>query len=801
MTTKRSSLLLSFLLFACCSVSFAQKITGKITNEKGLPLEFASVLLIKDSTVIKPAATDTLGNYRFSNVPASNYIIKVSRVGYITTSKTFYAGGDLIVDFRLITDSNTLSVATVVAKKPLIERKIDRLIFNIDGNVNFTGLDAMDALMRAPLLDVRDNSIKRIGGMVMGVMIDGRLQSYMDPATIANKLRSIPAESILRIEIITNPGTEYDAEGVGGLVNIVLKKIKKLGYSGNITIGYTRINQDDLYRFSIDFNYNIKKLRTFFSFGTSTGRALTTNNITIYYPAFTWNSKGHRYEYQEPYFTSIGFEYDLSKKSSFGISFNPMFSYPDQTAFQSVSVSNPATNQADSAIYNNSASDINYKNYSVNLHFTHAFDSTVGQLTVDADWVKNRFSKDIENNSETYNTSGTLVPGSRFRYLSYNADQPEIMTLNAVIKKPTSKYTLTYGAKFTFIKSSQSIYQYKTSFDPVVTETLTDNVFNANQNIQAVFANYQRSIKKFEFKAGLRAESTQLDWNIPSSPLKDNKSYFNIFPSVDMGYQLNDKNSFTLSFNRRFSRPGFSTLNPTLIFANTYRFYQGNPDLNPYFTNNLELSYTYGPSLTFSLGHSAARHAIYNVSVFKNNSNVVVDNYYNYINSAYYSFDCFYAIEKIKNLQSNVEVTVYYNTTSSSLPQTASNFSRWSGSFRTSNTYFFNKKRTLVGGLIFNYQLADLSGISISKERYYLDISLRYSLFNRKLDISFAGRDIFKTNNFVSSSVVNGILEEMFTNDRSRRFGLTVRYNFGNNKIRKGSQYNGVGGDQSIISK
>lgn len=788
-------------LILLCNVSFGQKITGKIADEKGLPLEFASVVLLKDSFVIKTVSSDSTGSYRFSNISKSRYTVKVSLVGYTASTQSFYVSRDTTVDLRLIPDPNTLKVVSVAGKKPLIERKIDRLIFNIDGNVNFTGLDAMDALMRAPLLDVRDNSIKRIGGMTMGVMIDGRMLGHMDAASIANKLRSIPVESILRIEIITNPGAEYDAEGVGGLVNIVLKKIKKLGYSGSITAAYTRINRDDLYRFGFDFNYNVKKLRTFFSFGTSTGRALTANDISIFYPSFTWNSTGYHYEYQKPYFTTIGFEYDLSKRSSFGVSFNPLLSYPDQKGFYSVMISNPATNQADSSISNTSASDISYKNYSVNVHYSHALDTTGCQLTIDLDWVKNRFAKDITNNSETYNTSGALVPGSKFQYLSYNADQPELVTLNAVIKKPANKYTLTYGAKLTFVKSRQSLNQYRTSYEPAQTETLTDNIFNANQNIQAVFGNYQQAIKKWEFKVGLRAENTQLSWNIPTPSLKGDKHYFNIFPSVDMGYEINDKHSLTLGFSRRFSRPSFSTLNPTLIYANTYRFYQGNPDLSPYFTNNIELAYTYGPNLTIGLGYSSAPNAIYNISAFSNNSNVVVDKYYNYINSSYYSLDCFYGFDKIKNFQSNLEATVYYSKFSSSLPQTGSNFSRWSGTFRTSNTCYFNKKRTLIGGLIFNYQLADLSGISTTKERYYLDVSLRYSLLNRKLDISFAGRDIFKTNNFYSSSIVNGILEKIFTNDRSRRFSLTVRYNFGNNKIRKGSQYNGAGADQSIISK
>jgi outer membrane receptor protein involved in Fe transport len=800
MSFHKLCLIISFLLLLFCNQILAQKISGKITNERGLPLEFASVILSKDSVTVKSVATDSAGNYTISPVIKSNYTLKASLVGYFALNKSVFVNNDTVVDIRLITDSNRLKNVSVISKKPLIERKIDRLIFNIDGNLNFSGLDAMDVLMKAPLLDVRDDVIKKIGGMSMGVMIDGRYLAHIDPASVANKIRSIPAENILRIEIITNPGSEYDAEGVSGLVNIVLRKNKKLGYTGSVTAAYTRINQDNLLRIGLDFNYNIKNLRTFLNFGTSTGRALTANNVEIFYPSYTWRSQGYRYEYQRPYFTTIGFEYDLSSKSTLGISFNPLFSYPDQEGFYSISVSNPTTHQIDSTITNNSKSNISYQNYSANVHYTRAFDTSIGQLTVDVDWVKNKFGRDIENNNDTYNSLGISIPSSKYKLVSNNADQPELVTINAVMRKSKKKYTLTYGAKLTFINSGQTLYQYQTNFIPPQTQIYTDNQFNANQNIQAVFANYQGRMRKWQFKAGLRGEQTELKWNIQNSSFSGSTNYFKLFPSFDLNYELNNNSSLNFNASRRFSRPNFSILNPTILYASNYRFYKGNPELSPYFTNNIDLSYTYNP-LTVGISYSSTQNAISSISDFKSNSNIVVDYSYNYLSYEYYTLYCYFSVEKIKNLQSNFQATTYYSHSSSSLPQTGSEFGRWSGNFRTNNTYSINKKKTLIGGLIFNYQLGDVSGISTEKSRYYFDISLRYSLINRKLDLTFNGRDIFKTNNFYSSSIVNGIMENSFVNDRSRRFSLTVRYNFGNEKIRKGSQYNGVGGDVGIISK
>ncbi len=800
MTNPRSVLLTVFLLTLFTSSSFAQSIAGKIISEQGQPIGFASVTLLKDSSIIKKTASDNAGAYSIPNVPRDTYILKISFVGYKTVGQTIYINGDTSINIRLFLDTSRLKAVTVTSKKPLIERKIDRLLFNIDGNPNFAGLDAMDALMRAPLLDVRDNAIQRIGGMPMGVMIDGRLLAHLDPAAIANKLRSIPSESILRIEIITNPGAEYDAEGIGGLVNIVLKKNKKLGYNGSVTLAYTRINKDNLFRIGADLNYNVKRLRTFFSFGTSTGRALTANSSSIFYPSITWNSTSYHYEYSKPYFATMGLEYDLSKKSSIGLSFNPLLSFPDQKGASSISVLNPANNQTDSTISNTVTSAITYKNYALNLHYNHALDSTGGQLNVDLDWVKNSFSKDITNNNQTFDPSGVPKPGSAFQYISLNSDRPELVTLNAVVDKPRGKYTLSYGAKVSFIQSSQSINQYKKYLTPSQTDTLNLNQFNADQSIQALFGSYDRTMKKWEFKVGLRAENTQLHWSIPSPSSNGSQNYFKVFPNANLSYEINDKSNVTLSFNRRFSRPSFSSLNPTLIYVSTYRFYRGNSELMPYFSTNIDLSYSYKPNLTLGFSYGSTAHAIYSLPDIKPNSNIVIDNFYNYINTKTYELDCFYSLGKIKNLQSSIQASGYYNEVHSSLPQTPTSLSRISGNIRLGNTYFFNKAKTLVGGLIFNYQLSDLSGTSTTKERYYFDVSLKYSFLKRRMDINLSGRDIFKTNNFYFSNTVNGILEKSFVNDRSRRFGISVRYNFGNNKIRKGSQHNATGADQSIIS-
>jgi hypothetical protein len=368
------------------------------------------------------------------------------------------------------------------------------------------------------------------------------------------------------------------------------------------------------------------------------------------------------------------------------------------------------------------------------------------------------------------------------------------------MKKSKKKYTFTYGAKLTFINSGQTLYQYQTYFFPPQTQVYTDNQFIANQNIQAVFANYYSRMRKWQFKAGLRGEHTELKWNIPNSSFSGSTNYFKLFPSFDLSYDINNNSSLNFNASRRFSRPSFSTLNPTIIYASNYRFYKGNPELSPYFTNNIDFSYSYSP-LTAGISYSSTQNAISSISDFKSNSSVVVDYSFNYLSYEYYTFYCYYSVEKIKNLQSNLQAMTYYSHSFSSLLQTGSEFGRWSGNFRATNTYYINKKKTLIGGFIFNYQFADLSGISTEKSRYYFDVSLRCSLLNKKLDLTFNGRDIFKTNNFYSSSIVNGIMENTFVNDRSRRFSLTVRYNFGNEKIKKGSQYNGVGGDLGIISK
>lgn len=767
-----------------------------------MPLALSSITLLIDSTtVIQKTAADSGGHYILLNVSKNKYLLKVSFVGYQPFEQFINFKADTTINVQLHRDTKTMRGVVVNFKKPLIERKIDRLIFNIDGNVNFVGLNAMDVLERAPLLDVRDDAIKKIGGGTVAVMIDGRLLAYLNPFALANKLKSIPAENILRIEIITNPSAEYDAQGIGGIVNIVLKKNKTLGYSGSINSAYSRIEKDNVFRVGLDFNYNVKNLRTFLNFGTAEGRVITNNSQTIYYPSFTWNSSSYHYEYTKPYFTAVGFENDLSKKSSIGASFNCLLSYPDQRGATSVSVLNPSNNQLDSTISVATLSDYTYKNYALNLHYNHKLDSMGGQLNIDCDWVKNNLVNNIENDNENFHPDNTPIKGSMFKYLSLNEDISEIRTLNAIVERPREKYTITYGCKFSFIKSSQFLNQYNFFFDPSTIDTVNQNAFSATENIQAFFGTFDRTIKKFEFKVGLRTELTQTNWNTTSPFTSYSRKDLNFFPSAYASYHPNDNNTFALDFGRHFQRPNFWSLNPNLVYINAYTFYQGNPLLKPYFTNDIEFSYTYKSNLTLGLGYRSVPNSIYGLPIIKANSNVVINYPFNYITSKTYEADCFYGLNKIKNLQSNIELTGYYTEVYSSIPETVSTLSRWSGNLRVSNSYYFNKAKTFVGGLIFNWQLPEINGITTTLARHYLDMSLKHSFFKRNLDITFTGRDIFKTNNFYDSRIVNGIHEELFANDHSRRFALSIKYSFGNNKMRKGSRHNEVGNEGAIIAR
>lgn len=575
---------------------YSQTIQWKLIDKNNnKPLQFATIIIKKDMTVYKTGVSDSLGNFSFKDLGTGKYNIEFSFINYQKATMSVLITYDTVIEnVALVPLPSQLKEVTLVVRKPLIERKSDRLIFNVSNNVNVNviGLDALELLAKAPQIRVDGNAISMTGKGTVGVMINDRLQQMSTEAR-AGYLKALPAEAVESIEIISNPPAMYSAEGSSGLINIVLKKKREPGYRGTANVNLTSPPSPKVAP-GISMNYNKKNVRYYGSLNVSKGYQNPFFTANIRYPTLT--QEGSTKVKEESQYVSVqtGFDADLTKSSSLGVSFGIFYSYPYQTNTIRTLFINNKTKNVDSISEESIKNKIFYHSKSSNIHYVKYFD-TVGKrrIVLDADWYSNGFDFPNKIKSVMYGPNGILVPDRTSQTISNNTLASTIYSLNGVVYLPAKKYELYFGGKVNFIKSSNYVSLDITKTEQNLQEISTSNFFSFTENTQALFVNYIKDFgKKWSFQSGLRAENTQTSGRgLYAANQRVNKgSYFELFPTVYLSHKLNEKNTLSFNYARRINRPGFNNFNPYPQYSSRYMYSEGNPYLLPSISNNFQLS-------------------------------------------------------------------------------------------------------------------------------------------------------------------------------------------------------------------
>ncbi len=769
---------------------------GKVIDNESHPLEFVNVSLQKDSLKIVKGISDEKGNFTIEK-PISNTPLHLifSLVGYKTVDTLILTNLGRALIIKMAYQSNQLREVSVSSKRKVIEKKIDRLVFNVENNINVIGSDGLDLLNKTPLVRADDNGgVKIVGKEGVEVMIDNKLTHLNGPA-LASLLKSISADNISKIEVITAPPAEYDAQGNGGLINIVTKKVKKLGYSGTFINNLTKDAYITSYQ-NLSLNYNFEKLLLFGNIATGHGGNGPTNMQGRLYNNQNWFTNNKNKE-QSKFFTgSLGFDYLISKNTSIGISYSSSLSHPDLTGTSTTQVINKSTRLADSILNVDFLNKKEFRTQTANLHISQKLDTSGKTLVVDGDYFNN--SSSIANNSRNYNTfpNGDLTSNPVNDIVSSNGLESKGLTFNTVITIPLKKSRFTFGNKLSFISSNNDVLFYKNLSTVSVVDSTNSNSFKYDENIQALFGSFNTQVGKLGVQAGLRGEATQYKGISPTINQTNKNSYFSLFPTVYLTYELNEKNTISLNYSRRIGRPYFSSLNPFRIYVDQYNYSTGNPYLGPSYTNSFELSNTFNHLLNTLISYSFTNNQPASLRVVSNGSNIQENIIGNFLSTKSFLIDNSMDSQPLKWLETSNEISLYYNTTSSSIALTQPTIKGFGGDFRSSNSISFNKSGTVTGGIDFTYQFPFTSAITKYHKYYYTDISSSFLMFNKKLQLTVAVRDIFKTKYVSSYSIINGIELTSRSNNDSRRFLLNLKYSFGNLKLKKGQSHNSSSTEQ-----
>jgi iron complex outermembrane receptor protein len=811
MKTKINHILYTLLLVVISwGVSFGQtgktgsaKVSGSLVNDQGKPLDFASVSIINasDSTIVKGALSNDNGVYSFEKVPTGKYLIKATVVGYAKAiSKPFTvtekSANVSVPVLNLQQGTNALKTVNITATKPLIERKIDRTVMNVEGSVLAAGNTAMEILARAPGVTVdKDDNISLKGKQGVTVMINDKL-TYLTAAQLATLLRSTDGNSIKSIEIITNPSAKYDAAGNSGIINIKLKKNTQSGTNGSITAGvargwYWRDNS------SLNLNHKDGKLNLFgtFSHGDNKrGHNLDLKRITDsagYKTYFDQQSSMPGSNHYNNY--RLGADYDLTDKHIVGFVVSG-YNNSGNDANDTHTIIGKQYGVADSSLHTVSAIPQTYKNFALNLNDKYKIDTSGQEVSIDLDYSKFKNFSDARYNTDYFLADGSPQRASQI-LLNQTPSDITIYTGKVDYAKPLTKtIKLEVGAKFSSVKTDNDLRAEIDSSGIFINDKGRSNHFIYTEKIQAGYLNINKQFKKTSVQIGLRAENTQSNGNlIGSTPVK--RSYLNLFPSAFINHTINDKNEVSLSYSRRIDRPGYDNLNPFIYYLDPYTFSKGNAFLNPQYTQNFEFNYTYNKTINASLSYSHTTNAITELiltegkKTFQTNANLQTQTSYNAnINSPF---------TITKWWEGNINVTAFYlGFKSDTLAGFNFKDGQWAYQARMTQTFKFAGARLEIMG---DYQSALTYAIYKIRPRYSIDLGISKSFMDKKLNVKVACDDIFNIRrNDLSSNALNNNFTIKQKND-SRVGRLTLTYNFGNSSIKSREHRSGADDEKGRV--
>lgn len=591
MSNIKNFIALSLLIIT--SLSFAQQrpevkkvtISGTIL-EKGtnIPLEYATVVLqnAKKPEILTGGITDIDGKFSFE-VNAGEYNVRYEFISFKTVevkNKNLTTDTNLGTVF-LAEDVAQLNDVVVIAERSTVEIKLDKRVYNVGKDMMVKGGTVSDVLDNVPSVTVDpDGTIALRGNENVRILIDGK-PSGLAGINIADALKLLPADAVEKVEVITNPSARYDAEGSGGIINIVLRKGKAQGINGSVVLS---VSDPESYGASTNLNYRSDNFNLFSNFGynyrNSPGNSLTDAqyfNDDGTTSGFI-NERRTNERLNEGYNANFGIDLFLNKSTTWsnaltfreGRSKNPddVYFYNYDNTFTPTFVRNRFNNER--------GNDFSFE-YATN--FTKNFKKEDHKLTIDIAISQNRdnessiITDQIVGDSSSLFTETTLNNQKQQRNL-FQAD-----------------YVLPIGENGRFEAGYRGSFQKNLTVFEIQPNTTYSNTLEYNEDINALYAQYGNKINKFSYFLGMRFEDSNIDVNSLTANDYNNKKYNNFFPSATINYEISESNSLSLSYSKRINRPRGRFLNPFSSYSSNINIFQGNPDLDPSYTNAIDLGY------------------------------------------------------------------------------------------------------------------------------------------------------------------------------------------------------------------
>ncbi len=792
---------LSILFVVFCVLLQAQQVvlSGQIKDAEGFEIPYTIVTLTdqKNEKKVFGTTSNEEGKYEIK-APKGIYTLSFDAIGYDFLEEKLRLNSTLEKNVTL-SITQELEGIEVESDKPLYRFELDKKIYDVSQDISARGASLSDVLNNVPSVSVDvDGTVNLRGNSNVKFLIDGKPTSMLGISNTADILRTIPSSSIERIEVITNPSSRYEAEGTAGILNIIMKKNTQLGFNGNIEahVGY-RPN----YGTQANLNWNKEKWGYYINPGINYSENHGNNQVRLQnfnveddeIALTTQDAK--RVRAPLSFNVATGAHYDLSDQSvlSGSIAFrqNDMTNTNDLYYYDYL---------LDGSLFGvtNRYEEEDEKDHQIqgNLNFDHDFNKEGKKLSLGLN-IQSSGETELADLTESSEIT-TAIPQR-----STNIEDQNRLIINADYINPFKEganFELGYMGKFTKNKNDFSVENFVDNIWET-NEYFTDGV-GYRENIQAFYTQYGNTFDKFSFQLGLRTEISDIQVSSRVDDIEVNKDYTDFFPSAFLNYNFSENTQMQLNYSRRITRPRGRFLNPFFSFADDRNTFRGNPDLDPSYTNSLEL----GMNVKFGRKLSIFPQIYYrntqdDISVYvqqeeleigESFQEVFVAQPFNVGTQNSYGMELGFQYSPWKWWKMFGEVTFFgYEQIGDS---EVFDFNAKDASWRGRYSATFNLPANFDFQFQANYRGEQTNGQSIRKDIFTMNLGLAKDVFKKNATINLSVRDLLNSRKREIITTGENFERNLQMQWRERQINLSFTYRF-NQKKKRERQRDSDGGD------
>lgn len=747
--------------------------TVHTTDNQAIP--FANVVLYRsaDSTQVKGTTSDLEGAFQLTNIAHGNYYVVVSMIGFIKWIRPVTVSESertKVVDVILQEEATSLQAVEILAQRSAITQQAGNVKVDVGRSILSSGQSLAETLTRVPGVTVdKDAKVSLKGRDGVMIMIDDK-PLYMDAEQIGSLLKSIPADQVKEIEVITSPSAKYDAAGNAGIINIKLKKGAYEGFNGSATgsggLGvYPKSN--------IGANASYKKGRWLLNGGYqyNYSKQLTRSFINRIYPSAAGDSSFYTSsDYAEPQQTHSALfsgQYEVSDKGSLSWDSNLLYERSQWLG------------SSDSYLYGpDDAPSLSFRttddswgklnNFNAGVGYKHRFDSAATELSamVDVKTMSSNGRQNFETNYFESNGESVLPP------FVYTSRSP--MDLNQWSAKTDFTASLTKN-----LKMESGVKHNTISTSSQVTNTLTgDNHFTYTENIDAAYVLLNGVAGRWRMSAGLRLEHTRNKGVQHSIDSTFNRNYTNLFPSGNITFDATPHTSYTLLFTKRIDRPDYSNLNPFAFYSDPYTIFAGNPYLQPQYTYHTELTASLWDGIILATAnYSYNKQPQYDVYFIDSEKLTTTYTTANLTSSVNYGISLSFNLPATRRWTTANYIYVYNDQLKGDVGHGPLSLSRVS--LLINSTQTITLPLGISGELAFMYEAPHYWGTVLYREVWQLSAGIQKRFFRDKMGIKLSVNDIFWKHFYTGRGDFGGTRTQDSFKWDNRVAMLTLNYRFG----------------------